>query len=146
LVLFYKIIKLTIAIITTTNAIALKPAPPIHTTKGQCGNNTTAHKQLKINCHPIWKTTQKENAKNRTIKRHVELFTSNTKLKHPMTKQSTKTAITEIKHNNPIKEQHKKKKGKQQKRSTSQPHFAASKQKTLSNGTTYSSKHPSQTK
>jgi hypothetical protein len=62
-------------------------------------------------------------------------------LKRPTTKQSTKTATTEISHNNPINKQHKKKKEKQQKRRIPQPNLATSKRKTLSNGTTYSSKH-----
>ena len=109
MVRFYKIIKLTITVITTTNAIALKPASPTHTTKGQCRNNATAR-------HPRWKTAQKENATNQIIKRRVELLTSNTILKHPTTKQSTKTTTTKISHNNPINERHKKKKEKQKKR------------------------------
>ncbi len=135
MVRFYKIIKLTIAVITTTNAIALKPLSPTHTTKGQCGNITTA-------CHPRGKTTQGENATNRIIKRRVELLTSNTFLKLPITKRPMKTTTTNISHNNPINKRHKKKKERQQKRRIPQPNFATPKRKkTPSNGTTQSSKH-----
>ena len=119
---FYKIIKLIIAVITTINAIALKPTSPTHTTKGQCRNSATA-------CHPRWKTAQKENATNCIIKCCVELLTSNTILKRPTKKQTTKTAMMEISHNNPINERHKKKKEKQQKRKIPQPNFATLKQK-----------------
>ena len=108
MVRFYKIIKLTITVITTTNAIALKPASPTHTTKGQCRNNATA-------CHPRWKTAQKENATNRIIKRRVELLTSNTILKRPTTKRSTKTTTTKISHNNPINEQEEERKTRKEK-------------------------------
>ncbi len=122
MVRFYKIIKLSITVITIANVIASKPASPTHTTKGQCRNIATA-------CHPRWKTTQEENATNHIIKRRVELLTPNTSLKRPITKQPTKTTTTKISHNNPINKRHKKKKETQQKRRIPLPKFATPKQK-----------------
>ena len=83
MVRFYKIIKLAIAVITTSNAIASKPTSPTHTTKEQ-------HRNIATTCHPRWRTTQGENATNRIIRRRVELIASNTSLKRPITKQTTK--------------------------------------------------------
>ena len=100
MVQFYKIIKYTIAVITTINMIALKPTKLIHMTKKQCRNNATTHKQPQISQHSTWNTVQKENATNHINKRHFELFRSNAKTKQ----QTTKTAPMAIAHNKPIKE------------------------------------------
>ncbi len=122
MVRFYKIIKLTVPVITTTNAIASIPASPTHTAKEQCRN-------IAIACHPRWKTTQEENATNHIIKRRIELLTSNTSPKRPITKQPTKTTTTKTSHNNPINKRHKKKKETQQERRIPLPKFTTPKQK-----------------
>ena len=134
MVQFYKIIKLTVAVITTASAIASIPASPTHTAKEQCRNITTA-------CHPRWKTTQEENATNRIIKRRVELLTSNTSLKRPITKQPTKTTTTKIYTTTPSTNDTRRRKKHNKREEYRYPNLQHRNKKTPSDGTTQSSKH-----
>ena len=122
MVRFYKIIKLTIAVITTSIAISSKPTPPTHTTEEQ-------HRNIATTCHPRWRTTQGKNATNRIIRRRIELIASNISPKRPITKQTAKIRTTKITHNNPTNKGQTKKKRTQQKGRIPLPNFATPKPK-----------------